>query len=212
VWVCGCVGVWVWCVCVCESYLIHCYENYSRSSHLAVVYSDIYICNAHPHTHIPLHIHALTHIPSHTHHHTHTTHHHTHTHTHAHTHIITCTNHHTPHITHTRTHIITHKSSHTHTCTHTHTHTHTHIHSASGHNRCCIRFLPSRVEMQSMHYAVDLLDLNTIFPSSQTNVTNSKTSPSIKRCLHEVKNSKLNNSQQNAITSMLDPACSQVDG
>ena len=30
--VCGCVGVL--CVCVCESYLIHCYENYSRSSHL----------------------------------------------------------------------------------------------------------------------------------------------------------------------------------
>ena len=152
----------------------------------------IYIYNAHPHTH-----HHCTYMPLHTHPHTHTSSHTHHTSSHTHTHIITHTNHHTQH-------------THAHTCTHTHTHTHTH--SASGHNRCCIRFLPSRVEMQSMHYAVDLLDLNTIFPSSQMNVTNYKTSPSINRCLHEVKNSKLNNSQQNAITSMLDPACSQVDG
>ena len=91
-------------------------------------------------------------------------------------------------------------------------HTLTHILSASSLNRCGIRFLPSRVQMQSMHYAVDHLDLDTIFPSSQTTATNSETSPSIKKCLQELKKSKLYNAQQNAIVSMLNPACTQVGG
>ena len=126
------------------------------------------------------------------------------------------------------THVRTH--THTHACTHTHTHTciltmhtthphsHTiptlilsHTHSVSSRNRCCIRFLLSRVHMRSMHYAVDHLDLDTIFPPSQSVSVNAETSISIKRCLEELKNSELYSSQQNAITSMLDPACRQVE-
>ena len=34
--------------------------------------------------------------------------------------------------------------------------------------------------------------------------------PSISKCLQELKTTKLNQSQQNAINSMLDPACQQV--
>lgn len=34
--------------------------------------------------------------------------------------------------------------------------------------------------------------------------------PSISKCLQELKATKLNHSQQNAINSMLDPACQQV--
>jgi len=64
--------------------------------------------------------------------------------------------------------------------------------------------------MQSMHYAVDHLDLDTILPSSQTTATDSETSPSIKKCLNKLKNVELYNSQKDAITSMLDPACRQV--
>ena len=110
-------------------------------------------------------------------------------------------------------------SSCTHACTssqctlHTLTYptlSHTHTHSASSRNRCCIRFLLSRVHMRSMHYAVDHLDLDTIFPPSQSVSVKTETSVSIKRCLEELKNSELYSSQQNAITSMLDPACRQV--
>jgi len=62
-----------------------------------------------------------------------------------------------------------------------------------------------------MHYAADHLDLDTLFPSSfQTAGT--ETSPSIKRCLEELQNSELYNSQQNAVTSMLDSVCRQVGG
>ena len=111
----------------------------------------------------------------------------------------------------THTHIFTMHTTHPHL---SHTHTPTlilsHTHSASSRNRCSIRFLLSRVHMRSMHYAVDHLDLDTIFPPSQSVSVNAETSISIKRCLEELKNSELYNSQQNAITSMLDPACRQV--
>ena len=125
--------------------------------------------------------------------------------------------------------------SHTLTCTHTHSHTHapshmahialthTHMytltltpmppptHSVSSLNRVYIRFLLSRIQMRSMHYAVDHLDLDAIFPSSsQPTGIDTETSPSIKRCLEELKKSELYSSQQNAITSMLDPVCRQV--
>ena len=115
-----------------------------------------------------------------------------------------------PHLSHTNTHTL----SHTHPLTYpTLTHTPsplTHTHSASSRNRCCIRFLLSRVHMRSMHYAVDHLDLDTIFPPSQSVSVKTETPISIKRCLEELKNSELYSSQQNAITSMLDPACRQV--
>ena len=115
-------------------------------------------------------------------------------------------------LSHTHTHILTMHTTHphiSHTLTH-HTHPHPHTLSVSSRNRCCIRFLLSRVHMRSMHYAVDHLDLDTIFPPSQSVSVNTETSVSIKRCLEELKNSELYSSQQNAITSMLDPACRQV--
>ena len=124
--------------------------------------------------------------------------------------------------------LCTHTCTSTHTPTHAHPHNvcytpslipshttptltlHAHTHSASSRNRCCIRFLLSRVHMRSMHYAVDHLDLDTIFPPSQSVSVKTETPGSIKRCLEELKNSELYSSQQNAITSMLDPACRQV--
>ena len=113
---------------------------------------------------------------------------------------------HTPHLSHTNTHTLTYP-----TLTRIHTPSPlTHTHSASSRNRCCIRFLLSRVHMRSMHYAVDHLDLDTIFPPSQSVSVKTETPISIKRCLEELKNSELYSSQQNAITSMLDPACRQV--
>ena len=119
--------------------------------------------------------------------------------------------------------VLIHTYTHPHPLTHTHiltypTPSHTtptlilsHTRSVSSRNRCCIRFLLSRVHMRSMHYAVDHLDLDTIFPPSQSVSVNAETSISIKRCLEELKNSELYSSQQNAITSMLDPACRQVE-
>ena len=122
--------------------------------------------------------------------------------------------------THPHTHILTMYATHPHLSpltphppspSHTHPHPLTpHTHSASSRNRCCIRFLLSRVHMRSMHYAVDHLDLDTIFPPSQSVSVKTETPGSIKRCLEELKNSELYSSQQNAITSMLDPACRQV--
>ena len=121
---------------------------------------------------------------------------------------------HTPHLSHTNTHTLSHTHTHPHLShTNMYTHTlssHTHTHSASSRNRCCIRFLLSRVHMRSMHYAVDHLDLDTIFPPSQSVSVKTETPISIKRCLEELKNSELYSSQQNAITSMLNPACRQV--
>ena len=110
-----------------------------------------------------------------------------------------------------------------HPCTFAHTHTHiltmltkpsliphSHTHSASSHNRCYIRFLLSRVYMRSMHYAVDHLDLDTIFPPTLSVSVNTEIPASIKRCLEELENSELYSSQKRSIVSMLVPAYRQV--
>ena len=63
--------------------------------------------------------------------------------------------------------------------------------------------------MRAMHYAVDHLNMATIFPMSDGSVTTDNPS-ALKKCLDELKGSELNKAQQDAITSMLDPACRQV--
>ena len=78
-------------------------------------------------------------------------------------------------------------------------------------NHCSVRFIASsRVDMRAMHYAVDSLNLDNIFPTSSGSVTTTDNPSALKKCLDELKGSELNKAQQDAITSMLDPACRQV--
>ena len=64
--------------------------------------------------------------------------------------------------------------------------------------------------MRAMHFAVDQLNLDTIFPLSDGSEHTMSNPSALKRCLDELKGSELNKTQQDAITSMLDPACRQV--
>ena len=64
--------------------------------------------------------------------------------------------------------------------------------------------------MRSMHFAVDNLDLSTIFPESLVSGTMNEQPTAVLRCLEELKRSELNKNQQDAITSMLDPVCTKV--
>ncbi len=73
-----------------------------------------------------------------------------------------------------------------------------------------MRFFLNRIHMRSMHYAVNKLDLATIFPTPSDSRTGIERSSAIMECLKELKRSELNESQQDAITSMLDPACTKV--
>ena len=93
---------------------------------------------------------------------------------------------------------------------HTHTHTRPPC-SAASQNRCSVRFIgSSRVDMRAMHFAVDQLSLDTIFPLSDGFLPTMNNPSALKKCLDELKGSELNKTQQDAITSMLDPACKQV--
>ena len=64
--------------------------------------------------------------------------------------------------------------------------------------------------MRAMHFAVDRLNLDTIFPMSDGSLPTMDNPSALKKCLDELKGSELNKTQQDAITSMLDPACRQV--
>ena len=64
--------------------------------------------------------------------------------------------------------------------------------------------------MRSMHYAVDQLDLDTIFPEVQAIGANIPSSPDVQKCLDVVKDSVLNRFQLQSITSMLDSKCLMV--
>ena len=66
--------------------------------------------------------------------------------------------------------------------------------------------------MRSMHFAVDNLDLSTIFPDTLVSGTMNEYPTAVLRCLEELKRSELNKNQQDAIISVLDPACSKVGG
>lgn len=61
-----------------------------------------------------------------------------------------------------------------------------------------------------MHYAVDQLDLDTIFPVVQTTPNSIPSSPDVQKCLDVLKDSELNPFQLQAITSMLDASCLKV--
>ena len=64
-----------------------------------------------------------------------------------------------------------------------------------------------------MHYAVDQLDLDNIFPVVQATPSNSiPTSMDVQKCLDVLKDSELNPFQLQAITSMLDASCLKVRG
>lgn len=66
--------------------------------------------------------------------------------------------------------------------------------------------------MRGMHYAVDQLDLDTIFPVAQTTPNSSSipTSSDVQKCLDVLKDSELNPFQLQAITSILDSSCLKV--
>jgi hypothetical protein len=83
--------------------------------------------------------------------------------------------------------------------------------SVSSRNRCSLRFVLSRTHMREMHYAVDQLDMATVFPEPQAGRGQEQpASPAISQSLQELKSSNLNLAQQNAISSMLVPACQQI--
>jgi hypothetical protein len=83
--------------------------------------------------------------------------------------------------------------------------------SASSRHRCSLRFVLSRTHMREMHYAVDHVDTTSVFPVARVSRAHDPpTPPAISTCLHELKNTKLNPSQQSAISSMLDPACQKI--
>lgn len=74
-----------------------------------------------------------------------------------------------------------------------------------------IRFVLGRVTMRAMHYAVDQLQLDTIFPEVQSAPNSSIPSSSdVQKCLDVVKDSVLNPFQLQAIASMLDASCLKV--
>lgn len=65
--------------------------------------------------------------------------------------------------------------------------------------------------MRGMHYAVDQLDSDVIFPVAQSVSDNAiPTSSEVQDCLDVLKDSELNPFQLQAITSMLDPSCLKV--
>ena len=65
--------------------------------------------------------------------------------------------------------------------------------------------------MRGMHYAVDQLDLDTLFPVAQATPSSAiPTSSEVQECLDVLKDSELNPFQLQAITSMLDSSCSRV--
>lgn len=65
--------------------------------------------------------------------------------------------------------------------------------------------------MQSMHYAVDKLELDTIFPEVQTTSLDAiATADDVQKCLEALKDSELNTHQVKAITSILDANCVKV--
>ena len=67
--------------------------------------------------------------------------------------------------------------------------------------------------MRGMHYAVDQLDLDVLFPEVNTTPNNSiPSSPDVQKCLDVVKDSVLNPFQLQAIASMIDPSCLKVGG
>ena len=78
-------------------------------------------------------------------------------------------------------------------------------HSKSSRHICSLRFVPTRVPMRSMHQAVDTVLLDTVFPSSTS--TDDTTPTNIQRCLQELSRTELNQTQQKAVQSMLDPVC-----
>lgn len=74
-----------------------------------------------------------------------------------------------------------------------------------------VRFLLGRVTMRGMHYAVDQLDLDTIFPDAQNALDIAIPSSSdVQDCLDVLKDSELSDFQRQAIASMLDSSCQKV--
>ena len=88
------------------------------------------------------------------------------------------------------------------------------MYSSKSHDRCSIQFNLVRVPLQAMHYAVDNVEVGTIFPATKPAVTQVDTPPSIKECLKILEKlqqtSHVSPDQQNAIASMVDPKYTQV--
>ena len=88
------------------------------------------------------------------------------------------------------------------------------IYSSQSHGQCSIRFNLMRVPLQAMHYAVDKVEVGTIFPATNPPVTQVDAPPSIKECMQLLEKlqqmSRVSPDQRNAIASMVDPAYTQV--
>ena len=82
--------------------------------------------------------------------------------------------------------------------------------SSENNNCCSIRFVPSRLLLRTMHYAVDHVDLDKIFPSVDSTASSMSNPAAIKKCRKELKKMKLNPHQNEVISSIINPEYTRV--
>ena len=86
--------------------------------------------------------------------------------------------------------------------------------SNRSHNRCSIRFNLIRVPLQAMHYAIDEVEVGTIYPATNPAKIPVDTPTYIKKCLNFLEKlqhmSFVTLDQRNAIASMVDPTYTKV--
>ena len=81
--------------------------------------------------------------------------------------------------------------------------------SISNSGKCLVRFVLGRLPIRAMHYAVDNIDLNTIFPNGSSSLAMENPS-AFKKCKADLKNSDLNQLQTNAVIYMLKHSSANV--
>ena len=75
--------------------------------------------------------------------------------------------------------------------------------------KCSIRFVLGRLPIRAMHYAVDNIDLSTIFPNGSPSLGMENPS-AFKKCKADLKSSDLNQLQINAVINMLKHSSANV--
>ena len=64
--------------------------------------------------------------------------------------------------------------------------------------------------MQTMHYAIDHVDLDKIFPTGDSTSTALSNPTAIKKCQKELKKLKLNHLQEKVISTIINPELTGV--
>ena len=82
--------------------------------------------------------------------------------------------------------------------------------SSENGNRCSIRFVPSRLQLQAMHFAIDHVNLEKIFPTVDYKIMAMSNPSAIKKCQKELKRLTLNHLQQEVISTIINPELTGV--